>query len=179
MNAIRQFSLARESSDLEAQQGLLPARPLGGQDVHRPAGLADPPLHEGPSMGALVDEFFLFPANADQDLSFTLERKHFPFYARSATGLTVSSLDLIVESGHPGSFNVQLTLPGTAATAETMPRDAALNQVHHLIKKPAGPPVSALGKWSLKIQKDTDADFRSLTSADLKEAYLIIGFTMK
>jgi hypothetical protein len=129
--------------------------------------------------GTEWQRFLTPPANADQDLSFTLERKHFPFYARSATGLTVSSLDLIVESGHPGSFNVQLTLPGTAATAETMPRDAELNQVHHLIKKPAGPPVSALGKWSLKIQKDTDADFRSLTSADLKEAYLIIGFTMK
>jgi hypothetical protein len=123
---------------------------------------------------------FLMPAaNIDQQLTFTLERNHLPFYARNAANIRLSRIDLIVESTHAGAFDVQLQLPGAnAATNETMSRDAGLNQVHHLIKDPVVPPSNVLGTWSMKIKRDSAVDFRSLAPDDLREAYLIVAFTM-
>ncbi|HZD00263.1 MAG TPA: neuraminidase-like domain-containing protein [Actinomycetes bacterium] len=123
---------------------------------------------------------FLMPtADTDQQLTFTLERNHLPFYARNAATIRLSRIDLIAESTHTGAFDVQLQLPGaTSATNETMPRDAGLGQVHHLVKDPVVPPRDVLGAWSMKIKKDSAGDFRSLAPNDLREAYLVIAFTM-
>jgi peptidoglycan hydrolase-like protein with peptidoglycan-binding domain len=122
---------------------------------------------------------FLSPAvDTDQELSFTVERKHLPFAARHAANVRLARVDLIVESGHAGSFDVELKLPGAAsASNETMPRDGGLAQAHHLQKDPVVPPTSALGTWNFKVKKDSDSDFRSLQLSDITEAYLIVRFT--
>jgi hypothetical protein len=122
---------------------------------------------------------FLSPAgDTDQELAFTLERKHLPFAARAATNVRLSRIDLIVESSHDGAFDVQLTLPGAAApSADTMTRDDGLNGAHHLVKDPVTPPRSALGSWSIKMKKDSAADFRTLIADDLREAYLVVAFS--
>jgi peptidoglycan hydrolase-like protein with peptidoglycan-binding domain len=131
--------------------------------------------------GTEWQRFIAPPANTDQELTFTLERNHLPFYARNATTIRLSRIDLIVDSDHPSAFDVELKLPGAAAASnETMPPDPAPSHAHHLIKDPVAPPTEVLGTWSVKIKKDTAAagDFRSLTRDDLREAYLIVSFTM-
>lgn len=140
----------------------------------------------GMRLFALTHEFatewhrFLTPAAGnDQQLTFTLDRNHLPFYARNAAILRLSRIDLIADSEHAGAFDVQLQLPGpNVPSVETMPRDAGLSQVHHLLKQPVVPPANALGTWSIKIKKDDADDFRSLSRDDLRQAYLIIAFTM-
>jgi hypothetical protein len=128
--------------------------------------------------GSVWHRFLTPAANADQELSFTLQRTHLPFTARHAANVRLSRVDLIVESEHPGSFDVELQLPGAAAAStESMPRDPALSGVHHLIKDPVVPPSSVLGTWKVKMKKDDAGDFRSLQTTDVTEAYLIIRFT--
>jgi peptidoglycan hydrolase-like protein with peptidoglycan-binding domain len=111
----------------------------------------------------------------DQELVFTVERKHLPFVARHATSVQVQSLHLIVESNHPDRFDVVVRLPGaTSPLSKQMPRDPSLAQTHHMETSASG---DMLGSWSLMLRKEGVSDYRSLADSDIAEAYLIVGFT--
>ncbi len=149
------------------------------------ANLATVAPKAGVRMFVLNHEFgtewqrFLSPQpNTDQTLTFALERKHLPFAARTATNIKVTQIDLIVGDDHPGAFDVSVQTPGAAAPAvEPMTRIGGADKPHHLIKGPIAPPVNLLGSWSVKMKKDSAADFRSLAADDVTEAYLIVAFT--
>ncbi|MBE3200237.1 MULTISPECIES: Tc toxin subunit A-related protein [Parafrankia] len=122
---------------------------------------------------------FLSPGtDTDQVLTFTLDRRYLPFVFRSATNLRLTRLDLIVESEVTGPFEVQLMVPGGAgASTETLAPDLAMRGAHHLVKTAFNPPTSPLGTWTMKIRRSGAPDFRSLSPDDLREAYLVVGFT--
>ncbi|WP_246274086.1 hypothetical protein [Phytohabitans houttuyneae] len=122
---------------------------------------------------------FLSPQpGTDQELVVTLERKHLPFRARTATNVKITRLDLIVDSAHPDSYEVSLTFAGAAqAASHVMPRLGGPDEAHHLIVDPVAPPQNLLGPLSVKVRRAGVTDFRSLPADDLKEAYLVVAFT--
>jgi hypothetical protein len=122
---------------------------------------------------------FLHPNDgADQVLTFDLERKHLPFYARGKTNIRPTRVDLIVESPETGSFDVKLKLPGTtSATDETLQPSAEFGGRHYLAKKSGLPASSSvLGTWQLQIKRATEAGFRSLPPSAIENAYLLLEF---
>ncbi|QDP95438.1 hypothetical protein FOE78_05525 [Microlunatus elymi] len=122
---------------------------------------------------------FLAPGvDTDQVLTFTLDQRYLPFVFRTATNLRLNRLDLIVESDLTDAFEVQLTVPGGAgASTETLAPDLAMRGAHHLVKTAFNPPTSPLGTWTMKIRRSGAPDFRSLSADDLREAYLVLGFS--
>jgi hypothetical protein len=123
---------------------------------------------------------FLHPdGGTDQTLSFTLGHEHLPFYARGKN-ITLTKVDLIVESPETGSFAVKLKVPGAAAASdEAMDPDAAYGGRQHLAKAfPNAANAPLLGEWQIQIRKAADTDFRSLEPEDVRNAYLVLGFKM-
>jgi hypothetical protein len=123
---------------------------------------------------------FLSPGAGDQVLTFPIGREHLPFYARSRT-VTLSGVDLFIDSGHAATFDVWIGQPGAPAPGPAGPvtqavdHDPQYDGVHHLAK--AYPPGTALlGTWSVMLKKNTVANFKSLTASDLANAYLIVRF---
>jgi hypothetical protein len=140
-----------------------------------------PPL--GVRMLVLNQEFssewyrFLHPdAGQDQTLTFTLGREHMPFYIRGKTNINLTKVDLIVEGAAGVSFSVKLTPPGGAESTEAMDPDVAYGGHQHMAKSGFAQSAQLLGNWQLKIQKVGAANFTSLLPADLKNAYLVLGF---
>lgn len=131
--------------------------------------------------------FFSPTANSDQMLAFTLAQEHLPFYARGKTPL-VRSVDFVLLSEHKGNFNVKFTAPGSFEVMAVAAADPAFVGARHMPvtfpwqpkdpKAPQVPSPSALGKWTMQIQKDDAGDYRSLVRADFSEAFLVIGFSI-
>jgi hypothetical protein len=124
---------------------------------------------------------FLSPgAGADQVLAFSIGREHLPFYARTRT-VTLSGVDLFLDSGHAGTFDVSIRQPGAPApgpggpVTETVDHDSLYDDVHHIAKTyPTG--TALLGAWTVLLKKDTVANFKGLTVEDVANAYLILRF---
>jgi peptidoglycan hydrolase-like protein with peptidoglycan-binding domain len=132
---------------------------------------------------ALKNEFgddwyrFLNPtADTDQTLTLTLKPEHFPFYTHGKT-IDVTAVDLFLESPAGDSFDVKLAVPGEALPANADPAapDAAYGNVPHYARQIAVPSV-ATGDWTIQVKTHAAADFRSLATADLSNAYLVVHF---
>jgi hypothetical protein len=123
---------------------------------------------------------FLHPnEGAEQLLAFTLGREHLPFYAQNpAITITLTGLDLIVESPETGAFDVKLTTPGATASDEIMDSEDAFGGRQHLGKTSFTPSAHLLGDWVIQIKKAADGDFKSLKPEDIRNAYLVVGFKM-
>ncbi|MER9970252.1 neuraminidase-like domain-containing protein [Mesorhizobium sp. M0060] len=126
----------------------------------------------------------LFPnAGQDQQFVFTLAPENLPFLARARAALSGKSLkatriDIVAETAHTGGFDVKLEPPGDgAATDEAMPKDAAFDGAPHL-QKVFAPAKTLFGDWKMAIKKDNAADFKSLKAEDIRNAYLIVHYTI-
>jgi len=124
---------------------------------------------------------FLYPgADVDQELDLTLKLEHLPFYMRNKN-VSLTTLDLMVESSYAGSFNVKLQLPAaTSFTDKDMSADTTFGGIFSMHMDITGK-VPVLGDWRIKLKKDSDTDtltsFRKLSPDDVKNAYLILGFS--
>jgi len=126
--------------------------------------------------GSEWSRFLHAPDGVDQTLAFTLRPEHFPFFTRSQQ-VRVTGVDLLLESMHPGAFDVVLGVPGTTPGApEPAPRDPTYGNVHHF-GRTVTPARNALGDWTLKLRKDTATTFRELTADDVRNAYFVVRFT--
>ncbi|WAI00932.1 Tc toxin subunit A-related protein [Methanogenium organophilum] len=128
---------------------------------------------------------FIHPSEEpDQELVFTLENKHLPFYARNKIS-KLNKVDLIVESTHEDIYSFKLQLPGTiTSTLEQMVVDQIDKGVHHFEKSdiPQGTPV--LGKWKffdwkIQLKEEYEHPVRKLKSDDIKNAYMIINYSIE
>lgn len=116
--------------------------------------------------------------DADQEMVFNLRTEHLPFYARNRNAV-ISRIDLIVESTHDGSFDVRLQIPGAdSPTDEFMTADPAFGGMHHMEKTVAFPTAPVTGSWRIQIKKSSDPDYRSLLASDIRNAYLVIRFSI-
>jgi hypothetical protein len=120
----------------------------------------------------------LFPVGANpQTLTFTLGREQLPFYARSATNIRLTSIDLLIESPYAGKLDVIVAPPGQALGApESVDHDTTFGGTHHLMKPFTGM-QDALGEWSIRIKRDDSATFDKLTADDVPNAWLVMAFT--
>lgn len=131
---------------------------------------------------------FLNPGNdSDQEFAFTLKLENLPFYARIRSvnkSIRLSQIDLMVESPHDGSFDVSLQLPGANSPSnETINKEASFGgmQIYHLEKTKDSIPqtTNVLGSWTMQLKKSTDATFRMLKLEDVKNAFLVVKFSIQ
>lgn len=126
---------------------------------------------------------FLHPGdNKDQELVFTLEKKHLPFYARNKdpNKIKLSNLDLIMESTHSGNFDVRLQVPGMDSPTDGVTSiDPEFGQLHHLEKEYTPPLKPILGDWKILLKKDSEDSFQKLSSDDIHNAYLVFSFVIQ
>lgn len=117
------------------------------------------------------------PGN-DQELVINLDRRHLPFRARTATNVKITRLDLIVDSSFNDTYDVSVTFAGLGAAIDSeMTRIGGAPNPHHLVLDPVAPPSNFAGPLSIKIKRKGTPDFQSLPTDDLREAYLVLGFT--
>ncbi len=124
---------------------------------------------------------FLHPdPGADQTLSFQLGPEHLPFFARSRKKLTLAEVNLLADSPHAGSFDVQLRAPGAAAAVDGLLEPKLQYGSHqHLLLANFANTVTPSGVWELKLKKSPPpaTDFQSLTAEDIRNLYLVVKFT--
>ena len=116
-------------------------------------------------------------APANQVLTLTISPAKFPAWTRGKT-ISVTSLTVLTVSWPAGvSFVLvpQAPLPTAAVTLNPVPHVAEPNVCSGTITTPANTP---LGKWSFELQKQGAADFRSLTSNDIGDLLLLVGFSV-
>ena len=125
-----------------------PGQPHGGRTGERRAAVV---LDQ--ELGAEWQRFLSPGPNADQVLTFTLDRRYLPFAFRSAANVRLIAARPDRRDVVDRPFEVQLTVPGAAAAStEALAPDPAMRGAHHLVKTAFNPPASPLGTWSMKIR---------------------------
>ena len=126
---------------------------------------------------------FLDPApGSDQVLSMATAPERFQFFTRGMD-LKVTSLDVIVVTGDTGTWTLQLTSPtGTALPVPTNPDmtlgvpDWRIASLSVGLGKVPSTPGTAPPTWTLKLKPPGANDFQSLTSAEVQDVVLIVGY---
>ena len=115
---------------------------------------------------------------ADQELKLDLGAQHYPFYARNATALKVSKVNIVIMGRHTNDYKMQIKLPGQPGADEIdIAKDVNLNGVHH--KEHAIPSLpDGKGVWNMKIRRHSDTDFKSLPTNNVDDLFLIIQFQL-
>jgi hypothetical protein len=120
--------------------------------------------------------FFSPPAGQDQELVFTIGAEHLPFFARGRTA-ALTGADLFVDAPATAAADFSLLAPGAVSpqtgTAPAEPQSGNLLHASVAVNRP-----HATGEWRLKLRKQGAADFRSLVSGDLRNAYLVVRFQL-
>ncbi|MFX1311778.1 MAG: neuraminidase-like domain-containing protein [Promethearchaeota archaeon] len=126
---------------------------------------------------------FLYPGdNNDQELVFTLEKKHLPFYARNEdpNKIKLVRVDMIFDSTYSGNFDVKLQVPGMESpTDEIASIDPNFGQFQHLEKEYTPPLKPILGEWKILFKKVSEDSFQKLSSDDIHNVYLIFSFIIQ
>lgn len=124
---------------------------------------------------------FLHPANSTDDQQLVLDdlSDRLPFFTKQFTTKKVKQIEVIALAKKTiNIFKVQLSPLGTAAT-DLLPlgQDPTYQGLHRAFKDLAGSDVD-LNSWTLKIQTDGVADFKSLQADAIEELFLIINYTI-
>lgn len=123
------------------------------------------------------------PQDEDQALVFMLGLEHLPFYARGKKNIHLASVQLIVEGAQADDgtgldYSVELTPPGGPALPDLpLVPDPVYGGRQSLAKTGFAAQALVVGEWRLKIQREGAADFQSLLPDELRNAYLVLGFT--
>lgn len=122
---------------------------------------------------------FLNPEGGnEQELVVTLKPEHFPFFiCGKLSTLKIKKMDMFVESNVEGNFSFTSNIKVTnAAILNGLPVDRAqeFNDVHHLYREfAAGSLPNSLGEIRVKIKVSTAADFKSLTSDQIDNMFIL------
>lgn len=120
---------------------------------------------------------FLHPAaGQDQTLTLALRIEHLPFYTRGKSNINLTNVQLITEGVNGQSYSVVLTPPGSPASVNALDPDPVYGGRQSMSKSGFSQQALTLGNWELKIQRTGAADFKSLPTDDLRNAYLVLGF---
>ncbi len=122
---------------------------------------------------------FLNPEGGnDQEFVINLKEDHFPFFIRGKlSALKIKKMDMFIESSVEGNFSFTSDIKATNAdvlNGLSVDRDLAFNNVHHLSKEFApGSLPNSLGEIRVKIKVSTAGDFKSLTSDQIDNIFIL------
>lgn len=114
----------------------------------------------------------------DQELVINLKEEHYPFFIRAKLGtLKIKKMDVFVASSIAGNFTTNIKITNTASLdGLSIDKDANYNNVHHVPKEfTTGSEPASLGEVRIKIKIGpvTAGDFKSLTSDQLDDIYIL------
>lgn len=121
------------------------------------------------------NRFLRPPSGEDQELQFTLDRAHLPFYVRART-VRVTAVDLFVDRPAGGNLEWRMRPPGSAVdlTGQAVV-DAAFGGLCH--GQTAVANLAATGAWLLGVRPQGAVDWNSLQPEELRDIYVVITFT--
>ncbi len=123
---------------------------------------------------------FLHPANAADDQALVLDDlpDRLPFFTRRFATKKARQLEVVAQTRAGTTYRVQLSPLGTTPAAQLpLAPDPTYQGLHRAFKDLTGSEVP-LGAWTLKIQADGAADFRSLPADAIQELFLIVNYTI-
>ncbi len=114
----------------------------------------------------------------EQELIINLKPEHFPFFIRGKLNtLKIKKMDMFVESNVEGNFSFTSNIKVTNAAflnGLLVDRAPEFNNIHHLSKEfAAGSLPNSLGEIRVKIKVSTATDFKSLTSDQIDNIFIL------
>lgn len=124
---------------------------------------------------------FLHLSNATDDQQIVLDNlsDRLPFFTKQFSTIQVKRIEVVALAKNASDkFKVQLSPLGTASTDLLgLVQDSTYQGLHRAFKDLTGNEVN-LGSWTIKIQADGAADFKSLPSDAIDELFLIINYAI-
>ena len=121
---------------------------------------------------------FLFPASPADDQALVLDDLplRLPYFTRRFANKKAWRVEVVAKMKDGALYKVMLSPLGTTS-ADLLPLspDATYQGMHRAFKDLTGSEV-ALGDWTLKVQRDGAADFKSLPTDAVKELFLVVGY---
>jgi len=115
---------------------------------------------------------FLRPLTPADDQALVLERldERLPFFTRQFKSKKVSNVKLVARMKTlDATYNVDLSAGGAIERLSLLP----VSGLHQAVKEV---PEKSLGAWTLKIQEQGAADFKSLPVDAIEELFLIVNY---
>lgn len=123
---------------------------------------------------------FLHPANAAIDQEMVLDDlpERLPYFTRLFPTKKARQIEVVAQTKDGATYKVQLSALGIAP-ADLLPlsTDPTYQGLHRAFKDLTGSEIN-LGAWTLKLQLDGAADFKSLPEDAISELFLIINYTI-
>ena len=120
---------------------------------------------------------FLNPeGDSDQELVIHLQKEHYPFFIRGKIGtLKIRQMDVFVASSIAGAFTADIKVTSAASIdGLSIDKDSGYNDVHRLSREFApGAQPDSLGEVRIKVKVGSADDFRSLTSGQIDDVFLL------
>lgn len=123
---------------------------------------------------------FLHPANAANDQEMVLDDlpDRLPYFTRVFTTKKVRQIEVVAQMKDGANYKVQLSPLGTTLSDQlVLSTDPTYQGLHRAFKDISGGEIN-LGVWTLKLQLDGAADFKSLPEDAISELFLIINYTI-
>lgn len=123
---------------------------------------------------------FLHPANAANDQEMVLDDlpDRLPYFTRVFTTKKVRQIEVVAQMKDGADYKVQLSPLGTTPSDQlVLSPDPTYQGLHRALKDMTSSEIN-LGIWTLKLQLDGAADFKSLPEDAISELFLIINYTI-
>ena len=123
---------------------------------------------------------FLHPANSADDQELVLEDlpDRLPYFTRLFPTKKVRQIEVVALMKDDATYKVQLSALGiTPADLLPLSTDPTYQGLHRAVKDRTGSEIN-LGAWTLKLQLDAAADFKSLPADAIQEMFLVINYTI-
>ncbi|MFE7077103.1 neuraminidase-like domain-containing protein [Streptomyces sp. NPDC057620] len=123
---------------------------------------------------------FLHPEHPADDQSFVLNdlAQRLPYFTRGFPTKKASKIEVVAHMEDGATYKVQLSPLGTRpADLLSLETDPTYQGLHRAAKDLTGNEVP-FGTWTLKLQADGAADFKSLPADAIQELFLIVNYTI-
>lgn len=123
---------------------------------------------------------FLRPANAADDQALELDDlpDRLPYFTRRFPAKEVRYIEVVAQMKDGATYKVQLSPLGiTPADLLSLSPDPTYQGLHVAVKDLEGTEIPLSG-WTLKLQLEGAADFKSLAADAIQELFLIVNYTI-
>jgi hypothetical protein len=123
---------------------------------------------------------FLHPANPADDQAIVLDdlADRLPYFTHDFTTKKVRQIELVAQMKDAATYKVLLSPLGeTPADLLSLAPDTTYDALHRALKDLTGSEID-FSAWTLKLQADGAADFKSLPADAISEMLLILNYTV-
>jgi len=123
---------------------------------------------------------FLHPASPADDQAMVLDDlpDRLPYFTRQFTIKKVRQIEVVAQMKDGAIYKVMLSpLGNTPADLLSLSPDITYQGLHRVLKDLTGSEIN-FGAWTLKIQLDGAADFKTLPADAIQKLFLIINYTI-